>query len=60
MTDRVLFTYAFTKNAASTLTPQGHAALAKVAAAFLAAADGQVAALLESGDVSEVACNGNE
>lgn len=59
-TERVLFTYAFAKNAASTLTPQGHAALVTVAAAFLAVDDGRVAALLASGDVSEVECNGNE
>jgi hypothetical protein len=52
--------YAFAKNAASTLTPQGHEALAKVAAAFLAADDRQVAALLASGDVGEVERNGNE
>jgi hypothetical protein len=48
------------ENAASTLTPQGHEALAKVAAAFLAVDDRQVAMLLASGDVGEVACNGNE
>jgi hypothetical protein len=59
-TERVLFAYAFAKNAASTLTPQGHEALAKVAAAFLTASDVQVAALLASGDMSEVECNGNE
>jgi hypothetical protein len=44
----------------ATLTPQGHEALAKVAAAFLASDDRQVAALLASGDVGEVECNGNE
>jgi hypothetical protein len=59
-TERVLFTYAFAKNAAATLTPQGHEALAKAAAAFLAADDRQVAALLVSGDAGEVECNGNE
>ena len=59
-TERVLFTYAFAKNAASTLTPQGHEALAKVAEAFLTADDGQVAALVASGDASEVACNDDE
>ncbi len=59
-TERVLFTYAFAKNAASTLTPQGHEALAKVAEAFLTADDGQVATLLTLGDVSEVECNGDE
>lgn len=58
--ERVLFTYAFAKNAASTLTPQGHEALAKVAEAFLTADDGKVATLLVSGDVSEVECNGDE
>ena len=45
-TERVLFTYAFAKNAASTLTPQGHEALSKVAGAFVAANDEQIAALL--------------
>jgi hypothetical protein len=59
-TDRVLFTYAFAKNAASTLTPRGLEALAKVATAFLAADDLQVAMLLASGNVGEVACNGSE
>jgi hypothetical protein len=59
-TERVLFTYVFAKNAASTLTPQGHEALAKVAAMFLAADDRQIAMLLASGDVGEVACHGNE
>ena len=59
-TQRVLFTYAFAKNAASTLTPQGHEALAKVAQVFLGANDEQVATLLASGDVTEVECNGSE
>jgi hypothetical protein len=53
-TERVLFTYAFAKNAASTLTPQGHEALAKAAAAFIAADDRHVAGLLASGDIGEV------
>ncbi len=59
-TERVPFTYAFAKNAASTLAPQGHASLAKAAAAFLAADDRQVAALRASGDVSEVECDSND
>jgi hypothetical protein len=59
-TERVLFTYVFAKNAASALTPQGHEALAKAAAAFVVTNDQQVAALLSSGDVIEVDCNGNE
>jgi hypothetical protein len=59
-TEHILFTYAFAKNAASTLTPQGHEALAKAAAAFLAATEQQVAMLLTTGDVSEVECDGNE
>ena len=57
-TERVLFAYAFAKNAASTLTPQGHEALARVADAFVAADDEQVAALLAAGDVREVGCDG--
>lgn len=56
-TDRVLAAYAFAKNAASTLTPDGHEALASAAAAFLAANDQQVASLLASGDVQEPRCN---
>jgi hypothetical protein len=59
-TERILFTYAFAKNAASTLTPQGQEALAKVAGVFVTADDGQVTTLLASGDVSEVECNGDE
>jgi hypothetical protein len=59
-TERVLFTYAFAKNAASTLTPQGHEALVKVAKAFVEADDGQVVKLLASQAVSEVACNGQQ
>ncbi len=47
----------FVKNAASTLTQQGHEALSKVAQAFVAANDEQLAKLFASGDVSEVACN---
>jgi hypothetical protein len=58
--ERVLFTYAFAKNAASTLTPQAHEALAKAAAVFLTADEQQIARLISSGDVSEVECNGNE
>ena len=56
-TERVLFAYGFAKNVASTLTPQGHEALAKAAAAFIAADDQQVAALLGSGDLNEVVCD---
>lgn len=59
-TERVLFTYAFAKNAASTLTPQGHEALAKVAKAFVGSDDGQVAKLLASQDVIEVVCNDDQ
>jgi len=56
--ERVLFAYAFAKNAAATLTTQGHEALAKAAGALLAADDGQIKALVESGDVIEVECHG--
>ncbi len=56
-TDRVLVAYAFAKNAASTLTPQGHEALSKTAQAFMAANDEQLAELLASGDVNEVTCD---
>lgn len=57
--DRVLVAYAFAKNAASSLTPQGHEALGKVAHAFVAAGDAQLAQLLAARDVSEVACDGD-
>lgn len=59
-TDRVLVAYAFAKNAAATLTPQGHEALSKVAQAFVAANDEQLAELLASRDVTEVACDGDD
>ena len=59
-TDRVLVAYAFAKNAASTLTQQGHEALSKVAQAFVTADDEQLAELLASRDVTEVACNGDD
>lgn len=58
--DRVLFAYVFAKNAASTLTPAGHEALAKTAAAFVGTTDVQLDALLAAGDVREVRCDGNE
>jgi len=58
--DRVLVAYAFAKNAASTLTPQGHEALSKVAQSFVAANDEQLAKLLALGDVSEVTCDAND
>ena len=58
--ERILVTYAFAKNAASTLTPQGHEALSKVAQAFVAANDEQVAELLVSQSVSEVECDDRE
>ena len=58
--DRVLVAYAFAKNAASTLTPQGHDALSKVAQAFVAASNEQLAELLASGNVSEVACDADD
>ena len=59
-TDRVLVAYAFAKNAASTLTPQGHEALSKVAQAFATANDEQLAELLASGDISEVTCHAGD
>ena len=56
-TQRVLFAYAWAKNVASTLTPDGRAALARVAAAFLDATEAQVSALLATKDVIEVDCH---
>jgi hypothetical protein len=58
--DRVLFAIIFAKNAASTLTPAGHEALAKAAAVFVGTTDVQLDALLGAGDVREVRCDGNE
>jgi len=58
--DRVLFAYAFAKNVASTLTPQGQAALSTAAAAFLGANDRQVSALCDAGDIKEVKCDAKE
>lgn len=59
-TRRVLFAYAWAKNAAATLTPDGQAALARVAAAFLDAADAEVAALLAGNDVMELNCHADQ
>ncbi len=59
-TERVLFAYAFAKNAAATLTQQGHEALTKAAAAFLAADDRQVTALRTSAHVREIECDGDD
>jgi hypothetical protein len=56
----VLFAYAFAKNAAATLTPPGQAALTMVGAAFLAATDQAVQALLVAGDVTEVDCDAED
>jgi hypothetical protein len=55
---RMIFAYAFAKNAAATLTPQGHEALVKAAGRFLAADNRQIAALLAFGDVNEMVCDG--
>ena len=58
--DRVLFAYGFAKNTASTLTPVGQEALSKAAAAFVGSTDAQLEALLTSGDVREVMCDGGQ
>ena len=42
------------------LTPAGHEALARTAAAFVGATDAQLGALLGAGDVREVRCDGDE
>jgi hypothetical protein len=55
--DRILFIYAFAKNAAANLTPPGREALAKVAERFLAANDQQVSALCALGEIIEVDCD---
>jgi len=59
-TSRVLFAFMFAKNVVEALAPGGRAALAKVASAFIAANDAQVAALLMSGGVKQVECHGDE
>lgn len=58
--NRVLFTFCFAKNTASTLTQAGHEALAKAAAVFVATTDAQLGALLAADDVKEVMCDGGE
>ena len=58
--DRVVFLYAFAKNAGSTLSPKGCEALMKVAETFLTISDGQVAALLDAGEINEVKCDDDE
>jgi len=58
--ERVLFAYVFAKNAASTLTPAGHEALAKTAAVFAGTTDAQLGALLDSDDVREVRCDDDQ
>lgn len=55
--DRVLFAFLFAKNATATLTPAGHEALAKTAAAFIGATEVQLDALLRAEDVREVRCD---
>lgn len=59
-TERVLVTFAFAKNAVSTLTPNGQGMLAKAAASVLAADEGDLAALLASGAIKEVSCDAGE
>ena len=59
-TERVLLAYAFAKNAAATLTQQGQEALTKAAAAFVAADDQHISALLASDDVREIECDGDD
>jgi hypothetical protein len=54
MTERVVFVYAFAKNSAATLTPNGHEALALVAARLVTASDPQVEELVNAGQLIEV------
>lgn len=56
----MVFAFLFAKNVASTLTPAGHEALAKAAAAFVNSTDAQLGTLLEAEDVREVRCDGDE
>lgn len=54
--DRLLVLYAFPKNAAATVTPQGQQALARAAAAFIAADDRHIDMLIERNDIRELDC----
>jgi hypothetical protein len=56
---RVLFVHAFAKNEASTLTPKGHSALAKVARAFVRTDDEQIQELLAAREFREISCDGD-
>lgn len=56
----MLFAFLFAKNAAATLTPAGHEALARTAAAFIGATDMQLGALLGADNVREVRCDDDE
>lgn len=53
----MLFAFLFAKNATAALTPAGHEALAKTAAAFIGATEVQLDALLRAEDVREVRCD---
>ena len=53
-TDRVVFVFGFAKNEASTLTEEGHKALAITAEKIISANDKTVEALLNTGAVIEV------
>jgi hypothetical protein len=59
-TERILFAFAFAKSAAATLTPQEQEALARAAGSFVDADDRQLAVLLQSEDVREIACDGDD
>ena len=54
MTEKVVFVYAFAKHSAATLTPNGHDALALVAARLVTASDPQVEELVNAGQLIEI------
>jgi hypothetical protein len=54
MTEKVVFVYAFAKHSAATLTPNGHEALALVAARLVTASDHQVEELVNGGQLIEI------
>lgn len=57
--ERIFFLFGFGKNEASTLSDDGHKALAIVAKGFIDATDDQIAELIDTGSLFEVVCNDN-
>ncbi|HYD98874.1 MAG TPA: type II toxin-antitoxin system RelE/ParE family toxin [Alphaproteobacteria bacterium] len=55
-TDRILFLYAFPKNARANITVKEAEALSIAASSFIDATDAQIAMLLEDGRIFELEC----